>query len=483
MANKTIITRFPPSPTGELHIGSIRTALFNYLFAHHHNGKFYLRIEDTDQERLVVGATERIKKDLIDFGLTWDNSPVMVQSERKEIYKQAALELVEKDCAYYCFCTKARLEDLKKNQELLKRPPMYDECCRGISKKEALEKIGRGDEYVIRLKVPETGKIKFNDLVRNEIEIDWATVDDQVLIKSGGMPTYHLANVIDDHEMEVSHVIRAEEWLPSTPKHILLYQYFGWDVPLFAHPPMILNPDHTKMSKRFGDVSVRSFLGAGYLPEALINFLVFLGWNPKTAQEFFTLPELVMAFDIEQVNKAGAIFDRSKLDYFNNHYIRKYQPEELFDKIIGAPENEKYIQFIKDKNFSKKILEIIQPRLITLNFEEIWSQVSFFYELFEYDWQILIFKKSDKEKTTLGLERAIRGLEQSTDDLFLSREKINELLQVIVKENNLANGDVFWPVRAALSSLPASPPPAELIWALGAEESLRRLHLAISKLL
>lgn len=479
MNNKIIITRLAPSPTGEMHIGTVRTALFNYLFAHHGGGKFYLRIEDTDQERLVPGASERIKKDLTDFGLIWDNDPVMVQSERKEIYKEAALELIERGHAYYCFCTKARLEELRKNQEVLKKPPMYDECCRKLSKKEAEEKIANGEDHVIRLKVPETGKIQFNDIIRGEIEIDWETVDDQVLLKSDGMPTYHLANVIDDHEMGITHVIRAEEWLPSTPKHILLYQYFGWEEPLFAHPSLILNPDHTKMSKRAGDVSARSFLEAGYLLEALINFLVLLGWNPKTEQEFFTLPELITAFDIGQINKAGAVFDRDKLDHFNNHYLRKYSVEDFFKMIIKDETDEDYEKFSSNEAMAKKIIEIIQPRLKTILFKEIWGLAGFFYSLGDYESASLVFKKSNKQTTILGLNKAREVLQRAS---LNGVEVINSLLQEVVKENNLTNGDVFWPVRFALSGLEQSPPPAEIIWVLGEEESLKRLDMAISKL-
>jgi len=440
-----------------------------------------LRIEDTDQERLVPGGKEMILKELRWFGIVPDEKP-LVQSERLELYKRFARDLVKRGHAYYCFCSEARLEELRKNQETSKKPPRYDRYCLGLSQKEIEEKLRGGQSYVIRQKMPDKGKLKFIDLVRGELEFDLSLIDDSVLLKSDGFPTYHLASVVDDHSMEITHVIRTEEWLSSTPKHILLHRSFGWQPPEYAHPPLVLNPDRTKMSKRLGNVSVASFRAAGYLPEALINFLVLLGWNPKTEQEFFTLKELIEIFDISGINKAGAVFDREKLDYFNNHYIRKYKPEELFEKIIGNSDDENFGRFKADKNFAVRVLRIIQPRLKTISFNEVWQNSFYFYDLPEYEAGILIFKKSDKERTLKGLRYLKTFIQNSDDKDWASPESLNGLLQKAVKDVGLDNGDIFWPARAALSGLEKSSSPGELFWVLRKEESLSRIKSALNKL-
>src|SRR3989338_6903326 len=338
-------TRFAPSPTVSLHIGSLRTALFSFLWARKNNGKFILRVEDTDKSREVAGSLQEIVQTLTDFGIApdegfyWDNGlkekgefGPYLQSQRLEIYKKYAEELVSKNHAYYCFCSPQRLEELRKQQQDQKLPPKYDKQCLKLSPEEVKQKLTAGEPHVIRLNVPLDQKIRFTDLVHGEIEIPSNDIDDQVLLKSDGYPTYHLAVVIDDYLMKITHVIRGVEWIPSTPKHILLYSAFGWESPKFAHAPNILGKSGKKLSKRESDVSVKEFIEKGYLPEALLNFIAFLGWNPKTDQEIFTLIELIDQFSLEKLNKSGAVFDLDKLDWINGLYIRKMDPTELISK-------------------------------------------------------------------------------------------------------------------------------------------------------
>src|SRR3989344_101310 len=287
---KSIKTRFAPSPTGWLHVGGLRTALYAYLFAKHNKGEFLLRIEDTDQERKVKGAVENLQEMLKIFRLNWDNEKPMIQSERISVYQKYAEDLIKKDKAYYCFCSKERLDNLRKAQQQKGLPPMYDGHCRDISLQEISDKKLK-EAYVIRFKMPRTGQTEFSDIIRGKVKFDNRLLDDPIILKSDGFPTYHLANVVDDHEMKVTHVIRGEEWLPSTPKHILLYRAFGWQQPQFAHLPLLLNPDKSKLSKRQGNVAVEDYLKKGYLPESLLNFVLLLGWNPKTEQEIFTIEE------------------------------------------------------------------------------------------------------------------------------------------------------------------------------------------------
>ncbi|MBI5732269.1 MAG: glutamate--tRNA ligase, partial [Candidatus Magasanikbacteria bacterium] len=338
-----IRVRFAPSPTGYLHIGSLRTALFNYLFARQKGGDFILRIEDTDQTRYVAGAVEQLIAALNQMGLAYDEGPILkngkitekgdwgpyFQSQRTAFYQKYADKLIESGRAYYCFCAAERLEKLRQTQQLNKQPTIYDGSCRRLSAADCQKKIRDKVPYVIRLKVPKKGKTKFHDLIRGEVEFENKLIDDQIILKSDGFPTYHLANVVDDCLMKISHVIRGEEWLPSMPKHILLYQAFGWEPPRFAHLPLLLNPDKSKLSKRQGDVAVEDYLKKGYLPEALLNFVALLGWNPGTEREIFNLKELVEIFDLARVQKAGAIFNLQKLDWLNAQFIKKKTLKEL----------------------------------------------------------------------------------------------------------------------------------------------------------
>ena len=520
---KNVRVRFAPSPTGELHIGSARTALFNFLFARHNKGKIILRIEDTDAKRTVAGSVERLIESLKWLGIGFDegisitqnsnlttqnhNSKLesnnhnlkqfgkfgpYIQSERLGIYQEYAEKLVEDGNAYYCFCSEERLKKMRERQVKEKRAPMYDRTCAELTQEEKQKNLDAKKTYVIRLKVPYSGTTVFDDLVRGHIEIENDTIDDQILIKSDGMPTYHLANVVDDHLMEISHVLRAEEWLPSTSKHLLLYKFFGWEPPIFGHIPLVLAPDRSKLSKRHGAVSVEEFKKSGYLSEALVNYISLLGWNPKTEKEFFTILELIQEFDVSKINKAGAIFDIEKLNHFNAHYIKNLAHEKLKELIInnsrlpktgtGGQANLKVHSsklYLKAEN-SDRIIAVIKERMVKLSdFHEL-SKV--FFEEPKYDAKLLIFKKSTKEATLKGLKLTAYGLQHMADSDWENTDKINAKLQEIVKENNLSNGNVFWPVRVALSGLDKSPSPPEMLWVLGKNESIKRINIGVEKL-
>ncbi|MFH1286865.1 MAG: glutamate--tRNA ligase [Candidatus Magasanikbacteria bacterium] len=340
-------TRFAPSPTGFLHIGGLRTALFAYLHAKKSGGIFLLRIEDTDRERFVEGGMENILNSLSWAGITPDEGVVQnkngnivqkgehgpyIQSERNDIYNEHIQKLLDSGHAYHCFCSRERLGEVREEQQKNKQPTLYDGHCRNMSENEVKERLEEQDvQHVIRLRIPEEGTTSFEDSIRGTVKFKNSLIDDQVLQKSDGFPTYHLANVVDDHLMEITHVIRGEEWLSSTPKHILLYQFFGWKVPTFAHLPLLINEQKQKLSKRHGDVSVEDFKEAGYLPEALVNFVAFLGWNPGDEREIFTLSELTDEFDLSKVQKAAAVFNREKLNWVNKHYICQMEPDFLLE--------------------------------------------------------------------------------------------------------------------------------------------------------
>lgn len=468
-----IRTRFAPSPTGELHIGGARTALFAFLFARHNKGDFLLRIEDTDRERYVEGSVERIIESLKWLGIEADEE-VVYQSKRLEKYKAAADELVRAGKAYFCFCSKERLDQLRAEQSAKGLPPRYDGKCRHIPQNEARERVDAGEEHVVRLKVPHEGKCTFKDLIRGEVTFIFREIDDAIILKSDGYPTYHLANVVDDHEMKISHVIRAEEWLSSTPKHILLYDYFKWEKPEFAHLSMILGQDKAKLSKRHGATSIKDYRDQGYLPEALLNFMVLLGWNPGDDKEIFSLQNLIKKFDLEHVGKSPAIFDLAKLDWFNGWYLREKSDEEILKMFLELYPQDKKVENIK------KIIQLEKPRIKKLG--DIKESVKVFTVIPDYPKEILIFVKSDISKTKKGLSLAIKALEKIDDDSWQSIHDLNDILADVVKKSGLGNGDVFWPVRAALSGLDKSPSPAELLWALGKEESLKRVKAGLERL-
>jgi glutamyl-tRNA synthetase len=520
--------RFAPSPTGFLHIGGLRTCLFNYLFAKKNKGKFILRIEDTDRERYVEGATENLIRTLHRVGLKYDEGPVLIelskisnsvqikdkgkygpyiQSRRLHIYQNLAQKLIDEGYAYYCFCTPEELEKMRQEQIAKKIAPHYDERCRKLSQAEINQKLRSGCPYVIRLKVPEVGTIKFKDLIRGEIEFDLSKIDDQVLVKSDGWPTYHLANVIDDHLMNITHVIRGEEWLPSMPKHLLIYQAFGWQPPQFAHLPLLLNPDRSKLSKRQGDIAVEEYLAKGYLPEALLNFIALLGWSPDTNQEIFTLKELIKQFSIEKIQKAGAIFNREKLDWINGYYIRKMNINNLTqlcipylvqaglieplknqkstrssDRVPRSNDRIKY-QIIKTKEivefkWLKKIVALEQERLKRL--DEIREKTQYFFaDQIEYNPTILIWRKMTNETVKDNLNLVKQELEKLPKNKFTTKN-IQNKLNLLAK--NYGTGEIFWPFRVALTGLEASPPPAEIAEILGKEKTLKRIENAINKI-
>jgi glutamyl-tRNA synthetase len=475
MENKEVITRFAPSPTGEMHIGNVRTALFEYLTAKGQGGKFLMRIEDTDRERFVEGSSERIIESLKWLGIYPENlDNLIVQSQRLEIYREAAFKLVEEGKAYICTCSKEKLEAERKKQEAEKRPTGYAGTCRELNISPDEVKEG---EYVIRMKMPKEGKVVVPDLIRGDVEFDLALSDDQVILKSDGFPTYHLAAIIDDHEMGITDVIRGEEWLSSTPKHLILYQMFGWEPPRFGHLPLILATDRTKLSKRHGAVSLTEYRNLGYLPEAIVNFLALLGWNPGDEREYFTLAELEKAFSIARVQKSPAIFNIDKLNNINEHYI-----QSKISEILSQNDEEKIGNFLSD--FGVAGLKSGELELLGRGgYKTLREAADYILKLRlapEYPAEMLVFKKSTKEATLKALkevESRIRNNE-SWDS-----PSLQDTLASVVAENGLTNGDVFWPARVALSGEEKSPSPVELMIALGKEESLSRLEKAFEKLI
>ncbi|MBN1325941.1 glutamate--tRNA ligase [Candidatus Falkowbacteria bacterium] len=471
-----IRTRFAPSPTGYLHVGGLRTALYNYLFAKKYNGNFLLRIEDTDQARMVKGADKQLLGILSLFKLKYDNKPVY-QSKRLKVYKNFADQLVKAGKAYYCFCTPERLTKMREEQIANKKPPMYDGTCRDLMHEQVEQNLSSGKPYVIRLKVPLNKIINFTDLIRGEVSFNSETIDDQVLIKSDGYPTYHLANVVDDHEMGITHVIRGEEWLPSTPKHILLYEAFGWEKPAFAHLPLLLNQDRTKLSKRQGDVAVEDYLKNGYLPNALLNFIALLGWNPGegSTKEIFSLDELVKEFDLTKINKAGAVFDIEKLNWLNGLYIRKLKVKEL------AKLCKPYLKQIKNSKMIEKIVTVEQERLKKLS--DIAQNINFFSDKkIQYDPNLLVWKKSTRTATIENLVKLEDYLMTLKETDFKTVKNLEDKVTSWIKQNNYGVGDYLWPMRVALSGQQNSPSPFEIAWVLGKKITLKRINEAQNKL-
>lgn len=488
---KKVRTRFAPSPTGYVHIGNLRTALYAYLYAKKHKGEFSLRVEDTDQKRLIEDATLRIL-DVLDWaGIKIDEGVVLgsdgkideigkngpyIQSKRLEIYKKYAQQLIDEGKAYYCFCTPERLEEVRKEQQVNKQAPMYDGCCREISKEEAQKRLESGEKYVVRLKVPKGEKIEFDDGVFGKISVWSDNVDDQVLMKTDGFPTYHLAVVVDDHLMKFTHVLRGEEWIPSTPKHIILYNYFNWEIPKFIHLPNIVNENRKKLSKRQGDVSVADFQKKGYLPEGLINFLALLGWNPKTEQEIFSLEELEQCFDEKGIHKAGAVFDYKKLDWINSHYIKQKSVKELTDLCWPYLENyskEKNVEI--EREVAEKIVFIEQERMKKLS--DITSNIDFYFFESIYEKELLIWKKNSELETIEALNKMKSVLEKI--DNFDIMEDIKTAL---FEEANGKVGDHLWPLRVALTGVDRSPGPFEVAWIIGKDKSIERIDKALEKL-
>ncbi|MFH1781740.1 MAG: glutamate--tRNA ligase [Patescibacteria group bacterium] len=479
--SKQIITRFAPSPTGYLHIGGARTALFSYLWAKKNGGKFILRIEDTDRARYVEDAEDSIIKGLEWLGLEWDDGPYH-QSERLEKYNEAAKRLVDDGKAYYCFCSQDRLKEMREEQIKNKQAPKYDKTCCSLAKEEVEERLKNKEKHVIRLNVPQDGRVEFHDEVRGNIKIENKDIDDQVLVKSDGFPTYHLAVVVDDNDMGVNYVIRGEEWLPSTPKHILLYEALGYEMPKFAHLSLFIKKGGGKLSKREGATSLLNYRDQGYLPEAVTNFIAFLGWNPKDTREIFSLKDLEKEFDLKNVNKANPIFDTDKLDYLNGLYIRNLELDEFVKLAMPYLENGIKSDLMADEEYVKNIMALEQERVKRL--DEVGEMVKFFFvenDKLDYEASLLVWKKSTPEETKNNLEKLINKLKE-VDEMQWDRGQLEEIIINWNKEQGLGNGDVLWPMRAALSGEKASPSPFEIADVLGKEKTLIRLQNASSML-
>lgn len=470
--SKAVRVRFAPSPTGYLHIGGLRTTLYNWFLARKLGGTFILRIEDTDRTRLVEGAIQALQDTLARMDLKPDEGPYL-QSEFRERHLAYAYELIEKDFAYYCFCTKERLEEVSKTQQLNKLPVMYDRHCRAMSKQEAENRAAVGDEHVIRLKIPLDGVCKMHDLIRGDVAIPWAQVDDQVLIKSDGYPTYHLAATCDDHDMKISHVVRGEEWLSSLPKHLFIAQAMGWEAPLYAHVPLLLNPDKSKLSKRQGDVAVEDYLAKGYLPEALLNFVALLGWNPTADREIFTKEELAALFDITKVNKSGAVMNLEKLDWLNGEYIKALPVEEYLRRLAQGG-------FLPEGVREERAARIVQERVAKLS--DAPALIREAVEMPAYEADILVWKKSNAEDAKSRLMGAKAYLETRDEAWFADVKKMEEEMRAWIIEKGWSNGDTLWPLRVALSGREKSPSPFELLFVCGKDEALARIGNALEKM-
>jgi len=472
---KTVRTRIAPSPTGIAHVGTAYIALFNYAFAKMHSGKFIIRIEDTDRQRFVEGAEQIIYDALKWLGIPHDEGVDVggpfapyKQSERLETYKKYAQELIEKGHAYYCFCKPEELEVVRKEQQVQGKVPMYDGRCSKIDPAEA-KKRAQAERHVVRLKMPNEGKTAWDDLIRGQIEFENEGIDDQVLIKSDGFPTYHMAVVVDDHLMEITHVLRGEEWISSTPKHIVLYDMLGWEKPVFAHMPLLRNPDRSKLSKRKNDVSLVSYMQKGYLPEALLNFLCLLGWSHPEGKEIFDLNDFMKHFTIERMQKTGPVFDFVKLNWMNGVYIReKLTNEELAQRLqTYLPED-----FPKDRLLS--FLPLVKDRLVLLS--DIGSLTDFFYKDISVEKTTLQSKKAADEVIAQQLGKTIESMTNTTD---WSHAVVEVAIRALQEANDWQKGQYFMMLRVAVTGRTATPPLFETIEVLGKEKVLKRLKSAL----
>lgn len=479
----TVRTRFAPSPTGFLHVGGLRTALYNYLLSKKEGGTFVLRIEDTDQSRKVDGAVQNIIDTLEWAGLHYDEGPgregdygPYIQSQRVNLYQKYAHQLVEEEKAYYCFCSPERLKEVREKQLAAKLTTSYDRHCRDLPKKEIAGKLKQGEQHVIRMKVPLEGELTFADIIRGEVTIAHKILDDQVILKSDGYPTYHLAVVVDDHCMKISHVIRGEEWLSSTPKHVILFNHFGWEVPQFAHLPLLLNPDKSKLSKRQGDVAVEDYRRKGYLKEALVNFVAFLGWNPGDERELFTLEELSKEFSLERVGNSGAVFNIEKLDWLNFEHLRKKPDAEV-------------LQILKDqlaqsgfggKNYSDAyLLNVISAMRERVTFVKDFIEKSpyFFQAPSLYDEDVR--KKRWKQESPAQLKELAEEFSHLENP---KKEDYEAALHRAAAAMKASNSDLIHPLRLAVSGVGSGPGLFDILFVLGKEETIRRISLAIERL-
>lgn len=487
--------RFAPSPTGYLHIGGLRTALYNYLYAKNNNGKFILRIEDTDQTRLVGDALENLVQSLKWAGIQYDEGVYIedgrivqkgeygpyIQSERLDIYKKYVDQLIESGHAYYCFCSKERLDAVRDEQKIKGLVPKYDGFCRSLSLDEAKARIANGEEYVVRLKLPKNYDVHFKDLVRGDITINTDDIDDQVLLKSDGYPTYHMAVVVDDHLMNITHVVRGEEWLPSTPKHIYLYEVFGWDKPVYVHLPTVLNKERKKLSKRHGDVSVDDFKDKGYLPEGLVNYLALVGWSPEDNEEILSMDELVEKFSFERVSKAGGIFDKDKLDWVNGHYIRDFDLGRITDLAIPYLIEADLIdeEFAKNnRDWLEHLVDMVKESLSHMS--EVVGKVEFMFnnnievEDEEAEEQL----KSKGTKSILqAMKEVLEGVEEVDEELS------STMMKTLQKSTGIKGKNLFMPTRVALTGSLHGPEFTKVLYLLGKQNILERIQYVESKYL
>ena len=484
---KPVRVRYAPSPTGYPHVGNIRTALFNWLFARHSGGSFIIRIEDTDVARKVEGTVEAILDSLRWLGMDWDEGPEVggeygpyFQSQRLDIYHEAAERLISQGDAYYCYCSTQRLGEMRAEQTRLKQPPGYDRLCRNLSQEEKAQKEAGAITPVVRFKTPLEGQTGFNDLIRGKVVFENATIDDFILFKSDGYPTYHLASVVDDHLMEISHVLRAEEWLSSTPRHLMLYLALGFEPPQFAHLPMLLGADRSNLSKRHGATSITEYREQGYLAEAMVNFLTLLGWSLDDKTELMSREELIKSFSLERVSRTAAIFDKDKLEWMNGVYIRRLSLEDFTQRSLpflekGLPPEVKRPLSI---DHVRRIMPLIQERAKTL--AEVAELTEFFFtsEL-NYEPDLLIVKKMNQELAISALETSLKRLEQLA---VFDEESLEAILRPLAEELELKTGQLFGTLRVAVTGRTVAPPLFQTMAVLGKECCLKRMREAITSL-
>ncbi|MBS4536858.1 glutamate--tRNA ligase [Clostridium sp. D2Q-11] len=490
-----IRVRFAPSPTGFVHIGSLRTALYNFLFARNTKGKYILRIEDTDRTRFVEGAIENLIESMEWAGIKHDEGVFVedgkvvqkgeygpyVQSERLDIYKKYIDELIEKGHAYYCFCSKDRLDKVREQQKAEGKVPKYDGYCRSIDIHEAKERIANGEEYVVRLKLPANKNIEFNDLVRGKVTINTNDMDDQVLMKSDGFPTYHFAVVIDDHLMEISHVVRGEEWLPSTPKHVFMFETFGWEAPTYVHLPTVLNKDKKKLSKRQGDVSVTDFKDKGYLPEALDNYLALVGWSPESNEEIFSMEDLIKEFSFDRVSKAGGVFDKDKLNWINGQYIREASLEKITNLAIPYLIDANYIsdKDVEDRyDWIKTMVSTVKENLSYI--AEITEKVELYFdsEVSPEDDEVVDTLKGEQVPSLLAAFREELEEIEEIDEEFAAG-----VIKKIQKKTKVKGKNLFMPIRAILTGQLHGPEMVSIILVLGKQNILNRIQYVENNIL
>ena len=476
MTDKPVRVRIAPSPTGYFHVGSARTALFNWLFARHHGGRFIVRVEDTDRSRYNPEAVSDVVTSLRWLGLDWDEGPEVggnygpyYQSERLELYSLFAVRLLEGGYAYKCYCSPDRLAALREEQRRHKQSVGYDRHCRNLTSDQRAAYKAEGITPVVRLKAPLDGETSFQDLLHGTITVDNRTLDDLVLLKSDGFPTYHLANVVDDHLMEISHIMRGDEWLPSVPKHVLLYQAFGWEIPVYGHLPLILGPTgQGKLSKRHGGVEIREFRRQGYLPEAMVNYLARVGWSYDDKTEIFSLDELVRYFDLSGVNRSPARFSYERLEWMNGYYIRRLDRDDLAERLVPFMVE---AGFAVTANDLQPMVPLIQERLKTLR--EVADKVDFFFvKELEYDPEMLIGKKMTAADSQVALERARETIAAQPD---MSAEALDPLMRALASELGLKPGQLFGLIRVAVTGKTVAPPLFETMAVLGRQRTLDRL--------